>query len=250
MAKAEYFYGVHSVSALLKKSPERIEKLYIQQGRQDKRVQAILELAEENAVAIEWLAKAELQELVPEGTTHQGLIALSRIAKQYNERDLTELLDSVDRHVFILVLDGVQDPHNLGAILRSADAAGVDAVIAPKDRSVGLTPTVRKVACGAAETVPFIQVTNLARVLQNLQEQGVWLFGAAGEAEESLYTMKLTGNAALVLGAEGDGLRQLTKKTCDYLFKIPMYGSVSSLNVSVATGVCLFEACRQRANLS
>jgi 23S rRNA (guanosine2251-2'-O)-methyltransferase len=146
----------------------------------------------------------------------------------------------------LLVLDGVQDPHNLGACLRSADAAGVDAVIVPKDKAAGLTPVVRKVACGAAENVPFFQVTNLARTLRDLQERGIWLIGAAGEAESSLYQADLRGPLALVMGAEEQGMRRLTREHCDVLVNIPMAGSVESLNVSVATGICLFEAVRQR----
>jgi 23S rRNA (guanosine2251-2'-O)-methyltransferase len=159
---------------------------------------------------------------------------------------LYHLLDHLDEAPFLLVLDGVTDPHNLGACLRSADAAGVHAVIAPKDNAAGLNPTVRKVACGAAESVPFIPVTNLARTLTQLQERGLWLRGAAGEAKATVYQSDLTGPLVLVMGAEGSGLRRLTRETCDELIKIPMAGSVSSLNVSVATGVCLFEAVRQR----
>ena len=148
------------------------------------------------------------------------------------------------------MLDGVQDPHNLGACFRSADAAGVHAIIAPKDKSVGITPVVSKVASGATETVPFVQVTNLARTLEQLKESGIWIYGAAGEAEQTLYQTDLTGPAAIVLGAEGEGLRRLTRERCDFLVKIPMQGAVSSLNVSVATGVFLFEAIRQRTVVS
>ena len=147
---------------------------------------------------------------------------------------------------FLLILDNVTDPHNLGACLRSADAAGVHGVIAPKDKAVGLTSTVSKVACGAAETVPFYQVTNLARTLKELQERGIWLYGTAGEASESVFKTDLKGPIAIVMGAEGKGLRRLTRESCDHLINIPMTGSVSSLNVSVATGICLFEAVRQR----
>jgi 23S rRNA (guanosine2251-2'-O)-methyltransferase len=156
------------------------------------------------------------------------------------------MLDALTVPAFLLVLDGVQDPHNLGACLRSADAAGVHAVIAPKDKSVGLTPTVVKVASGAAESVPFIQVTNLARTLRSLKDRNIWIYGAAAEADQTLYQAKLTGSIALVLGAEGSGLRRLTREHCDGLLTIPMRGSVSSLNVSVATGIFLFEALRQR----
>ncbi len=163
-----------------------------------------------------------------------------------NEDDLFDLLESLHEPPFLLVLDGVQDPHNLGACLRSADAAGVHAIIAPKDRAVALTDTVRKIACGAAEHLPFVMVTNLARTLNRLKEAGLWLVGTADDAKESLYDVDLTGPLALVMGAEGKGLRRLTRECCDFLVHIPMTGSVECLNVSVATGVCLFEAVRQR----
>jgi 23S rRNA (guanosine2251-2'-O)-methyltransferase len=168
------------------------------------------------------------------------------LASSGNESDLATLLEQKD-NPFLLILDGVTDPHNLGAILRSADAAGVHAVISPKDRSAKLTSVVRKVACGAAEAVPFITVTNLARTLRELQDAGVWVVGAAGETETTIYQADFKGPLALVLGAEGEGLRRLTRETCDGLVKIPMFGSVSSLNVSVAAGICLFEAVRQRS---
>ena len=163
-----------------------------------------------------------------------------------HEADLAAIVEQQAKP-FILILDGVTDPHNLGAILRSADAAGVHAVVAPKDRSVKLTSVVRKVACGAAESVPFITVTNLARTLRELQDAGVWIVGTAGETETLVYDADLKGPLAIVLGAEGEGLRRLTRETCDSLVKIPMFGTVSSLNVSVAAGICLFEAVRQRS---
>lgn len=168
---------------------------------------------------------------------------------QANAKDLPELLREKTRPCLILVLDGVQDPHNLGACLRSADAAGVDAVIAPIDRSAGLTPVVRKVAAGAADSVPFYQVTNLVRTLEQLKQAGVWVFGATDAADESLYRQDFKGSVAVVMGAEGSGLRRLTTAACDGLFSIPMAGSVSSLNVSVATGVTLFEVVRQRLQI-
>lgn len=163
-----------------------------------------------------------------------------------NEDDLFDILDNLKQPPFLLILDCIQDPHNLGACLRSADAAGVHAVVAPKDRAVSLTETVRKVACGAAEHVPFVMVTNLARTLKQLKEQGLWLVGTADDAKQSLFDVDLTGPLALVMGAEGKGLRRLTREYCDFLVHIPMAGSVECLNVSVATGVCLFEAVRQR----
>jgi 23S rRNA (guanosine2251-2'-O)-methyltransferase len=215
------------------------------QGRQDQRVQKVLQLAGQNGIAVEQVTRKKLDSLAGEGN-HQGIVARCRPGRAHDENFLYDLLDGLSEPPFILVLDGVTDPHNLGACLRSADAAGVHAVIAPKDNAAGLNPTARKVACGAAESVPFIPVTNLARTLAQLQERGLWLRGAAGEAKATVYQADLTGPLVLVMGAEGTGLRRLTRETCDQLINIPMAGSVSSLNVSVATGVCLFEAVRQR----
>ncbi|PUV48591.1 23S rRNA (guanosine(2251)-2'-O)-methyltransferase RlmB, partial [Cronobacter sakazakii] len=177
---------------------------------------------------------------------HQGIVARVKPGRQYGENDLPDLL-AAHAQPFLLILDGVTDPHNLGACLRSADAAGVHAVIVPKDRSAQLNATAKKVACGAAESVPLIRVTNLARTMRLLQEENVWIVGTAGEADHTLYQSKMTGPLALVMGAEGEGMRRLTREHCDELISIPMAGSVSSLNVSVATGICLFEAVRQRS---
>ena len=182
-----------------------------------------------------------------EGAVHQGIVARVKPGRQYQETDLPDLLASLDHPPFLLILDGVTDPHNLGACLRSADAAGIDAVIVPRDRSAQLNATAKKVACGAAESVPLIRVTNLARTMRLLQEENIWIIGTAGEADHSLYQSKMAGAMALVMGAEGDGMRRLTREHCDELISIPMAGSVSSLNVSVATGICLFEAVRQRS---
>ena len=180
------------------------------------------------------------------GPQHQGVAAFCTPGKLPDENFLYELIASLDTAPLLLVLDGITDPHNLGACLRTAEAAGVNAVITPKDRSAGITPVVRKVACGAADIVPLIPVTNLARCLKKLQELGVWLTGTSDKANTSLFEHDLTGPLALVMGAEGDGMRRLTTEACDSLVFIPMAGEISSLNVSVATGVCLFEACRQR----
>lgn len=220
------------------------------QGRSDQRLQKIIHAAEVNQIHCQPVGRAKLDEFVAnEGDelNHQGVVARCTPGETYDEAYLFSLLANLSVPPFLLVLDGVTDPHNLGACMRSAEAAGVHAVIAPKDKSAGLTPVARKVACGAAEVLPFIPVTNLARTLKKLQEQGVWLFGAAGEASQSVYQSRLTGPIAILMGAEGDGLRRLTQDTCDQLMHIPMAGSVSSLNVSVATGVCLFEAVRQRS---
>lgn len=241
---SEKIFGLHAVEALLARRATQILKLCCQQGRDDERLTKLLQLAKQKQVMTESLPRKQLDQMVHE-QRHQGVVAICKPLPQYHEKDLTQLLEASDKP-FILILDGVTDPHNLGACLRSADAAGVDVVIAPKDKAVGLNATVRKVASGAAESVPFIQVTNLARTLKQLQEAGVWLYGLAGEAEQDLYATDLRGPCALLMGAEGKGLRRLTREHCDFLVKLPMMGHVSSLNVSVATGVSLFEVVRQR----
>jgi 23S rRNA (guanosine2251-2'-O)-methyltransferase len=180
------------------------------------------------------------------GANHQGAVAWVRAPAARAEKDLIRILDEADGPAFLLILDGVQDPHNLGACLRTADAAGVHALVSPKDNAVGLTPVVCKVASGAAETVPYVQVTNLARTIDGLKERGIWLIGTAGEAESSLFETDLTAPLALVMGGEGKGLRRLTRGRCDLLVRLPMLGAVESLNVSVAAGICLYEAARQR----
>ncbi len=239
-------FGIHAVSALLEKDPESIHALMVLQGRTDERLQKLLAQATQQGVRLQTVARKELDQLVR--GRHQGVVALVEAASQLDEGDLEAILDGLQgRAAFLLILDGVTDPHNLGACLRSADAAGVHAVIIPKDKSASLNATVRKVACGAAETVPLISVTNLARTMEWLQQRGIWITGAAGEAEQDIYRADLKGPMALAMGAEGTGLRRLTREHCDQLVKIPMAGAVSSLNVSVATGVCLFEAVRQRA---
>jgi 23S rRNA (guanosine2251-2'-O)-methyltransferase len=245
VSEFHWVFGIHAVEALLRRQPGSVETLFFQQGRKDERMESLRELAESANITCRQMPRDELDEMVRD--RHQGIIARTRGGRTLREKDLEDLLETLAHPPLLLILDGVTDPHNLGACLRSADAAGVDAVIAPKDKSVGLNATVRKVACGAAEVIPFVQVTNLARTLRDLQQRGVWLIGAAGEAEQSLYDCDLKGPIALIMGAEGHGMRRLTREHCDHLVKLPMAGSVSSLNVSVATGVCLFEAVRQRA---
>jgi 23S rRNA (guanosine2251-2'-O)-methyltransferase len=237
-------FGLHAVESLLARQPQRVVRLCVLKDRQDQKMQAILDLAKIHRVKVELISRPELDRLTGDGV-HQGVVAFCEKAKVYDENDLEELLQRTPK-AFLLILDGITDPHNLGACLRSADAAGVHAVIVTKDKAVGLTATVSKVACGAAEAVPFIQVTNLARTMRYLKDQGVWLYGAAGEAEKNLYQAELSGSVGIVMGAEGQGLRRLTREHCDMLLNIPMQGSVSSLNVSVATGVFLFEVLRQR----
>ena len=242
-----FVFGLHAVESLLAKQPERVLQLYIQKDRQDQKMLALIELARDQRIPVTFAPRHELDRMTS-NEVHQGVVASCEKSRGYNENDL-EAIIAQQKKPFFLILDGIQDPHNLGACLRSADAAGVHAVITPKDKSVGITPTVSKVACGAAEVVPFIQVTNLARTMRYLKEQGIWLFGAAGEASKSLYQADLNLSLGLVLGAEGDGLRRLTREHCDDLLNIPMQGSVSSLNVSVATGIFLFEAVRQQTKI-
>lgn len=241
----DFVFGIHAVNALFDRNPEDVLELFVLKDRDDQRLQPILQQARQFGVSVQFCQRKVLDEKVS-GAQHQGVVAKARLQHSGDEKDLALLLEQQTTPL-LLILDGVTDPHNLGAILRSADAAGVTAVIAPKDRSVKLTPVVRKVACGAAEVVPFILVTNLARTIRELKDAGIWVVGAAGETDKSLYQASLTGPLAIAMGAEGDGLRRLTKELCDSLVKIPMAGSVSSLNVSVATGICLFEAVRQRS---
>ncbi|WP_394154782.1 23S rRNA (guanosine(2251)-2'-O)-methyltransferase RlmB [Vibrio maritimus] len=240
----EFIYGIHAIKAVLEKDPVRFVEAYVLKGRQDDRLMPLLNELNQIGVSIQQMNRKTLDDKAS-GANHQGIIAKVKPAKQLNENDLDDVLAQHEQPL-LLILDGVTDPHNLGACLRNADAAGVAAVIVPKDRSAPMTATVSKVACGAAETVPLIRVTNLARTMRALQEKGIWIVGTAGEATHDIYQAKLSGSLAVVMGAEGDGMRRLTRETCDDLIKIPMAGAVSSLNVSVASGICLFEAVRQR----
>lgn len=243
---SHYIYGLHAVQAVLQREPESVSHLWVENSRRDEKVKKLLQLAFEANIKPTRVSRDELNKLVGESANHQGVVLQSRETPAGNEKDLMQLLENLTVPAFLLILDGVQDPHNLGACLRTADAAGVHAVIAPKDKATGLTAVVRKVASGAAETVPFIQVTNLARTLRELQQAGIWLIGTSLETDQSLYQADLTGPLAIVLGAEGKGLRRLTAEHCDGLVKLPMLGTVQSLNVSVSAGVCLYEAVRQR----
>ena len=244
MKKQDIIFGIHAVQALLNSSPERVIELWVLQGRDDERLTPLINKASEFGLSVQKAARKVLDEKA-ESSQHQGVMARVIAAKILSENDLDALLERTELP-FLLILDGVTDPHNLGACLRNADAAGVHGVIVPKDNSVGLTSTVSKVACGAAETVPLFQITNLARTMRHLQDKGVWIVGTAGEADINVYQADLKGPLAIAMGAEDKGLRRLTREGCDSLVSIPMSGSVSSLNVSVATGVCLFEAVRQR----
>ena len=247
MADLRLIYGFHAVTSRIRQNPDGVMEIYLQSQRQDQRMRDLIALAETCGVRVIPVDSARLDGMAV-GARHQGVAA--RVDAAQRVQHLSDVLDTLTEPPLLLVLDGVQDPHNLGACLRSADAFGVHAVIAPKDRAVGITATVEKVACGAAETVPYITVTNLARTLRELKESGIWVVGAAGETKQDLHSFRHAGALALVLGAEGEGLRRLTMETCDELVRIPMLGSVESLNVSVSAGICLFEARRQRVAVS
>jgi len=237
--------GIHSVRAALRHGEASVDEVWLDRRRRDRRLGELAEMARGAGVRLRQVEAEEIERAAP-GLNHQGALAWASAPASRGEPDLDAILDGLSGPPFLLVLDEVQDPHNLGACLRTADAAGIQAVIAPRDNAVGLTPAVCKVASGAAETMPYVQVTNLARTLDALKGRGIWLIGLAGEAEADLYGIDLTGPIALVLGGEGRGLRRLTRERCDYLARLPMLGTVESLNVSVATGICLYEALRQR----
>lgn len=248
MMSEQIVYGIHAVDALLSKHYRPVKLLYVNRARTDARVLNILKCATDAKIPVELQTTEQMKKRFAD-VVHQGVVAIAGALPQYSEADLDYLLTINSQRRLILILDGVTDPHNLGACLRSADAAGVDFVIIPKDKNANITPVVSKVACGAAEAVPLVRVTNLARVIEKLQQQGVWIYGAAGDAETSIYQIDFTGDSALIMGAEGTGMRRLTREHCDGLFALPMLGAVSSLNVSVATGVCLYEVVRQRQHL-
>jgi 23S rRNA (guanosine2251-2'-O)-methyltransferase len=235
--------GINAVAAALEAGASLTEVL-IEQRAKNPRLQEIAAAAKAADVAVRFVPTEQLDRMA-QGARHQGVVAQQVEQRAYDERDLEGLIEFV-ANPLLLILDGVQDPHNLGACLRTAAAAGVTAVIVPKDRAVGLTPTVRKIAAGGAERVPLVRVTNLARSMKQLQEAGVWIVGLAGEVEASLYDIDLRGPIAIAMGSEGDGLRRLSREHCDYLAQIPMHSGMESLNVSVATGISLFEALRQR----
>lgn len=239
---ATIIYGIHVVKALFEKSPERFIEIWILKDKTDNRLVPFLADIADCKIPLQYTSRKVLDELTD--GVHQGVVARIKERKPYQEGDLAELLE---RHSFpfLLILDGVTDPHNLGACLRSADAAGVHAVIVPRDHAASLTAVAKKVACGAAEHVPFIKVTNLARTLRLLKQYNISIIGTSDKASQTLYQVDLSGAVAIVMGAEDKGIRRLTREHCDVLVNIPMAGSVSSLNVSVAAGVCLFEAVRQ-----
>ncbi len=246
MAKPEYYYGIHSVESLLELEPERVLTLFALKGRDDVRLKRIFELADPFGVSIQKASRDSLEKLAGQ-PFHQGVVAAVRPHPTLNENDLDELIQS-NQNVMLLALDQITDPHNLGACIRTAAAMGVDAVIVPRDRAVGLTPTARKVAAGGAEKVKFIQVTNLARTLNNIKDEfNVRVIGTMlDEQALPIHECDLTGPIAIIMGAEDTGLRPITQSQCDQKVFIPMSGNLQSLNVSVAPGMALYEACRQR----
>ncbi|WP_233237444.1 23S rRNA (guanosine(2251)-2'-O)-methyltransferase RlmB [Bordetella sp. LUAb4] len=243
MAATQVLAGFHAVVARLRHAPDSIKDIYVEANRRDKRMTTLIEQAGNAGCKVHPVAADRLEGLA-RGTRHQGVVALAE-ARQLAV-DVDEVLDVIEGPALLLILDGVTDPHNLGACLRTADAAGVHAVIAPRDRAVGLNTTVQRVACGAADTVPYLMVTNLARTMRSLKDRGVWLVGTDDQASDTMHAVDARQPMAWVMGAEGEGMRRLTRETCDQLVRIPMLGSVESLNVSVASAVCLFESVRQR----
>lgn len=245
MAKPEYHFGLHSVEALLQTQPESILNLFILQGRDDARLTQLLTQAAPHGISVQRASRDTLAKLAG-SPQHQGIVAAVRAAPSLNEQDLEQLIQR-EANVFLLVLDQITDPHNLGACIRTAAAMGVNAVVVPKDRAAGLTPVARKVAAGGAEKIAFIQVTNLARTLATIREQGVQVIGTLlDEQAKPVDQCDFNGAIAVVVGAEDTGLRRLTQTQCDQMAYIPMSGQLQSLNVSVATGMVLYEACRQR----
>lgn len=244
--KLQWLIGIHPVSSALASGKQGISRLLLAKEAHNPRVLELEEQARKQGIKVERSSRRELDR-ISEGERHQDVLAEFAATNTWAESDLPALLDRIEGTPLILVLDGVQDPHNLGACLRTAEAAGVQLVIVPKDKSASLTPVARRAAAGAAEVLDIVVITNLARVLRLLKDSGIWLAGAADEADQEIYQADLKGPLALVMGSEGKGLRRLTAELCDYQLRIPMAGSVSSLNVSVATGVCLFEIIRQRS---
>jgi 23S rRNA (guanosine2251-2'-O)-methyltransferase len=246
MSEPRILFGFHAVQSRMRQHPGSLKEILIDQDRVDPRMKDLLKFAEASNIRVMQVDRSRLDGIAGKNGRHQGVIARV-VDSPMPYKDIHDILESdLKEPPFFLILDGVEDPHNLGACLRVADAMGVHAVIAPKDRAVGLNATVRKVASGAAETVPFISVTNLARTIRELKDAGVFVIGTTMDSNSTLLNTKLNGAIALVLGAEGDGLRRLTAENCDALVTIPMFGSVESLNVSVASGICLYEVRRQR----
>lgn len=239
-----FIYGINPVNQLLKNSPDKVIELYFSENKNNIKIQNILNLAKKNSISIQKVDKRKLEKWFPEQNT-QGIAIKTLKSIELDEKDLKQIIENNSECLF-LILDSVQDPHNLGACIRTAECAGVDAVIIPKDKSASITPLVRKIASGACESVPIVTVNNLARALKFIQEQGVWLVGTCGNEGQDIYSANLKGRIGIIMGSEGAGLRELTRKHCDFFIKIPMLGVINSLNVSVATGISLFEAVRQK----
>lgn len=244
MSKQEVFPGLHTVAALLKYQPDRIQTLWIEQNKDNQRIQECLTVANQLGVSIQTMQRAKLDRLC-EATQHQGIAASCSVTQLQDEHTILDMVNNTCPPL-LLILDEVSDPHNLGACLRTADAAGVDAVIMPQRHAAPLSPTVHKIASGATVTLKIHRTPNLARCIDNLKKVGIWIYGADGSAQKTLYAADLTVASAIVMGAEGQGLRRLTREKCDHLCALPMFGQVESLNVSVATGLFLYEAVRQR----
>lgn len=240
--KQSTVYGLHAVEAAVRNQPENVLQLYVQKGRNDNRIQKVIGIASNSGISVQAVATNRLKEKCP-GVRHQGIVAEIRLDKQ-QPTSLEDILQK--ERLLLLVLDEVQDPHNIGACLRTADATGVDAVIVSKNRSPELTSVARNVASGAAETVPYIMVSNIAQAIEKIKHANVWVVGTAGETDRTLYQFQASERIALVMGSEGKGMRRLTRESCDELISIPMQGSVESLNISVATAVCLYEIRRQQ----
>ena len=237
--------GIHAVQSALESDPDNVVQVWVAESKRNQRVVNLAQQAQKQGLILHKASMNQLDKLA-KSRKHQGIVAEYNAPKSWDDNELFNLLSELDKPPLLLILDGVTDPHNLGACLRTAEGAGVDAVIAPKDKAAGLTPTARKVASGAAETIPFVQVTNLVRTIDLLKDAGVWITGTSDKATQDLYAGDYKTPTAIVMGAEGKGLRRLTEEHCDHLISIPMAGKVSSLNVSVATGVCLYEVVRQR----
>jgi len=245
MSNIRLIFGFHAIASRLRQNPDSIREVFLDPSRRDQRARDLTKLVETKSVRLIFCDETRLASMSG-STRHQGVAA--NIGTTCSHIDIEDVLETLTEPALFLVLDGVQDPHNLGACLRVADAFGVHAMIAPKNRAVGLTATVHKVASGAVDTVPYISVTNLARTLRELKQHGVWIIGTVAGANSELQFAKIDGPVAWVLGAEGKGMRRLTRETCDQLISIPMLGSVENLNVSVSAGICLFETYRQRRN--
>lgn len=247
MSKKEILPGIHTVTALLRWQPERIQSMWLEQNKSNKRIDPLVHQCQQHGISIQKVQRDKLDQLC-EGTQHQGIAASCSATVLTDEHDFVQNIENLQSPPLILILDEISDPHNLGACLRTADAAGVDAVVLPQRHSAPLTPTVHKIASGATLRLNIVKTTNLARFIDAIKKAGVWVFGAEGEADHTIYQSNLTNPSAIVMGAEGEGLRRLTAERCDQLYSLPMQGSVESLNVSVATGIFLYEAVRQRSN--